>query len=345
MLHQYIPNQYARALVVFLVLLFVLRIFLSVAQRVILKLTSKTKTDVDDILVEKSSKPLTVIAFMFAVRIALAELSLGEALVGNIANAVYSIVVIAAAYFVYAIIDTLIIRGWKRVAARTKVKTDDTLTSLIHGVLKFTLIVLAVLYILDLWGIEIFPLLGALGVAGLAVALALQPVLSNIFSGVAMILDKSVRAGDWVVLDDGTSGVVEKIGIRSTKVKSFDNEMIIVPNTKLADSQIHNVSLPEPMARVVVPFGVAYGSDVEKVRKVILAELKKVKHVLKDPEPSVRFLEMGDSALNFKAYFYLESFDKKLGATDEANTLIYNALNKAGLEIPFPQMDVHLKKE
>jgi len=343
-LTQYLPNEYLRAVVVFVVLLIVLRFVLAIGQRTVLRLTSRTKTDIDDILVKRSSRPLTVIAFMFAVRIALAEFSFGEALVMNISNAVYSVVVVAVAYFIYAIIDTLIIRGWKKFASKTNMKTDDTLTTLIHGVLKFTLIVLAVLYVLDLWGVEIFPLLGALGVAGIAVALAIQPVLSNIFSGVAMILDKSIGVGDWVVLEDGTWGVIEKIGIRSTRIKSFDNEMIIMPNTKLAESKIQNVSQPEPMARVVVPFGVAYGSDIEKVKKLIMSELKKIENVMKDPGPVVRFLEMGDSSLNFKAYFYVKSFDVRMGATDEANTRIYNALNKAKISIPFPQMDVWLKK-
>jgi MscS family membrane protein len=344
-LERYLPNDYLRALIIFIVLLVLLRVLLSVFQRIVLKAASKTKTDVDDVLIKKSSTPLTLLAFLFSMRIALSELSFSEDLNLNIARVIYSAIVIVIAHFVYVFADTVLIRGLRKISVRTKAKVDDTITSLIHGTLKIALIVLALLYILDLWGIEVIPILGALGVAGIAVALALQPVLSNIFSGVAMILDKTVRVGDWVVLEDGTWGVIEKIGVRSTKVKSFDNEMIIMPNTKLAESKVQNVSLPEPKARAVVPFGVAYGSDIEKVKKLIVEELKKIENVEEDPAPIVRFLEMGDSSLKFKAYFYVERFDVRFGAIDEANTRIYNALNKAKIGIPFPQMDVHLKKD
>ncbi len=194
-------------------------------------------------------------------------------------------------------------------------------------------------------GVEIIPVLGALGVAGLAVALALQPVLSNIFSGISLIMDKSVRVGDWIILDDKTSGVIEKIGIRSTRVKTFDNDVIIIPNTKFADSLIRNASLPEPQIRKVVTFSVAYGSDVEKVKKIVISELKKISWIVPEPEPKVRFVEMGESSLNFKAFFYIDSFENGYASIDEANTRIYNALRKSGITIPFPQLDVHLKKD
>jgi small-conductance mechanosensitive channel len=121
--------------------------------------------------------------------------------------------------------------------------------------------------------------------------------------------------------------------------------MIIVPNTKLADSYIRNASLPEPKVRKVVQFSVAYGSDVEKVKKIVSAELGKISWVVNDPEPFVRFVEMGPSSLDFKAFFHIDSFENGNASIDEANTRIYNALRKAGIGIPFPQLDVHLKKE
>jgi MscS family membrane protein len=200
------------------------------------------------------------------------------------------------------------------------------------------------LYVLDIYGIEIVPLIGALGIAGLAVALALQPTLGNIFSGASMVIDKSIGVGDLVYLDSQTKGKVLKIGLRSTKILTFDNELIIIPNSNLAESMIQNVALPEPKSRVVIPFSVAYGSDIEKVKKIVLKEIRSVKNVVFDPEPLVRFLEMGESSLNFKAYFYVDSYTNRFQAIDEANTKIYNALNKNKINIPFPQLDVHLKR-
>ena len=222
---------------------------------------------------------------------------------------------------------------------------DDNIISLVHGSVKAALFALGVIYILDIWGVEIGPFLAGLGIAGIAIALALQPILSNIFSGISVILDKSVRVNDLIYLGTDAKGKILKVGLRSTKIRTFDNELIIVPNNKLADSMIQNVALPDPKTRATVPFGVAYGSDVDKVKKIVLKELKTISDLDESEDITIRFVEMGDSSLNFKAYFYVDSFDNKWKAIDEANTKIYNALNKNGISIPFPQMDVHLKKK
>jgi len=340
-----IENQYLGAAVFFLVVFLGLRILFFVLEKVIVKLTLKTKTKVDDIIIGRSSFPISAILFFIALRLTLDKITSWSITTDVLYHLVDSFIVIFIGVLVYVLVDVLLIYGMKRAALKTKTNLDDTLASLIHSVLKITLFVLIVLYILGVWGVEVLPLLGALGVAGIAIALALQPVLSNIFSGASVILDKTISVGDLVYLDQNTKGKVVKIGLRSTKVVTFDNELIIVPNTKLADSIIQNVAQPEPKSRVVVPFSVAYGSDVDKVKKIVLGEIRKIKYtILEDPEPMVRFLEMANSSLNFKAYFHVDNYEHRFEAIDEANTRIYNALNKAGIEIPFPQMDVHLKK-
>jgi small-conductance mechanosensitive channel len=253
--------------------------------------------------------------------------------------------VIFIGYLIYIIIDVAVFRAWARFTQKAKIDIGESLGTLIHGALKILLVLFIILYLLDLWGVAITPFLAGLGIAGLAIALALQPTLSNIFSGISMIMDKSVRVGDLIYLDSQTKGKIRKIGMRSTQINTFDNELIIVPNNKLAESTIQNVALPEPKSRVVVPFSVAYGSNIEKVKKIVLKEIGSIKNLCKDPEPIVRFTEMNDSALNFKAYFYVNHFEQKFPAIDEANTKIYNALNKNKIAIPFPQLDVHIKRD
>ena len=337
-----------RAVVVFFLIFLGLRILFFILGKVLFKAASKTKTELDDKILEKSSYPLTLIVFFISLRVVFSQIELGisEFLMNVISNLIDSMLIIIGGYLIYVILDLIIERAFKGFIQRTKSKMDDSLFSLANNVLKTALILLIFLYVLSVWGIEILPVLGALGVAGIAVALALQPVLSNVFSGASMILDKSVSKGDLVYLDAQTKGKIAKVGMRSTKLITFDNELIIVPNTKLAESVIQNVALPEPMSRVVIPFSVAYGSKVELVKKVVLKEIETVNNLFKDKdhEPSVRFLEMGESSLNFKAYFYVDTYEERFKAIDDINTKIYNALNKAGIEIPFPQMDVHLKK-
>lgn len=344
-LDQYFANDYVRALIVFVIVFFVLRVAIWAVTKFGLKLTSKTSTDLDDKLIARTSMPLTILTFFIAVLITLNEFDFREGVFDILRNINYSFIVLIVVYLAYVVVDVLVINALKKFAKKTHSTIDDSLISLFRSVMYIALIIVTLLYILSLWGVEITPLLASLGIAGLAVALALQPVLSNIFSGASLILDSSVRVGDLVYLDANTKGKIEKIGLRATRIRTFDNELIIIPNNRLAESTIQNVALPEPKSRAVIPFGVAYGSDIEKVKRVVMKEIKKIPHIVDDPEPAVRFIEMANSSLNFKLYYHVDSFENRFESIDAANTLIYNALNKAGIEIPFPQMDVHLKKE
>jgi MscS family membrane protein len=340
MLDQYIENNYLRALVVLVISFIILRFVTWVIEKVVLKLTVKTKTDLDDLILEKTSKPFTYLILLIGIWISIKELVLNEAIGILMNKIIFSLIFVVAFYIVYTIINLVI---WRTIKKYSKGK-NEALYNLTEGFLKVILIIAAFLSLLSYWGIAIGPLLAGLGIGGIAIAFALQSSLANVFGGISIILDKTIRVGDLVKLEGDVSGKILNIGLRSTKVKTFDNEIIIVPNSKLADENIHNVAQPNPKSRVVIPFGVAYGSDVEKVKKIVLMEIKKVKGYVNEPEAYVKFLEMGDSSLNFKAYFFVESFENRLSAIDEANTRIYNALNKAKIEIPFPQMDVRVKK-
>jgi MscS family membrane protein len=345
MFEEYIINDYVRALLIFVSLFVLFRIILFVGERVFVFLTRKTKTKIDDILIEKLSMPLTYLSLFASLVVAVKVMVLSQTAQFIIENILYSLLIIIIARIAYIAVNVLVMGILKGAARRTKVKMDDTLFHMFNSLLNAVLIIMSLLYIMSIWGIEIGPLLAGLGIAGLAVALALQPILSNIFSGAAIILDGSVKVGDVIYLEgESIKGKIDKIGLRATRIRTFDNEYIIVPNNKVSDSAIQNIGLPEPKSRVVIPFGVAYGSNVDQVKEMILSEIKKIKNFDKTEKPAVRFLEMGDSSLNFKAYFYVESFRQRIGAKDEANTRIYNALNNAGIEIPFPQMDVNLKK-
>jgi MscS family membrane protein len=344
MFEQYISNHYLRAAVVILAVFIALRISAFIIERVILRFTVKTKTDIDDLIIEKSSKPITFLTFFIGLRIALEEISFESGAESIVMKTIASIIFLVVSYWAYSIINLLVFRGWKNLSKRTKSDIDDSLINLVHGILKVAWIIFTLLYLLNSFGIEIGPFLAGLGIGGIAIAFALQSSLSNVFGGISIILDKTVRAGDLVYLDDGTKGKIMHIGLRSTKIRTFDNELVIVPNGKLAESKIQNVALPEPKIRVSIPFSVAYGSDIEKVKKIVMSEIKKIKNLSDEPESGIKFLEMANSSLNFTAYFYIDSFEHKIDAVDEANTRIYNILNKNKIEIPFPQMDIRLKK-
>jgi len=339
-----VKENYLQALIYFIIYFGVVGILALILKRIILKVTLRTKTDLDDIIVQRLNKPIFVLIFLTGFRFSLDKLSSINSL-AIVLEIINSLIILGVVYLIYIIFDLTFSRAWKKFAKKTKRRPNDALIQLTNITLKIVLIALGLIYILNLWGIEIGPLLAGIGIGGIAIAFALQNSLGNIFGGISIILDKSIRVGDVITLENGTSGKITQVGLRSTKIITWDNEVLIVPNSKLSESVIHNVAMPEPKSRVVIPFSVAYGSDIEKVKKIVMTEIKKVEGFINDPKPVVRYLEMGDSSLKFKAFFFVHSFEVRFNAIDKANTRIYNALNKAGIEIPFPQMDVHVKKK
>ena len=188
-------------------------------------------------------------------------------------------------------------------------------------------------------------MLASLGIAGVAVAFALQNTLGNIFGGISLILDKSIKIGDKIRLDNDAMGIVLDVGLRSTKIRTWDNELITIPNGKMADSRILNFMQPDLTVRGAIEFGVEYGSDPAKVRKVVLDAISKIPRVLKDPEPKVLMMEMSDFALKFKAFFWVDNFDLKFDTKSAATEEIYKSLGKAGIGIPFPTRTIYIKEE
>jgi MscS family membrane protein len=341
---RYVSNVYLRALITLVVFFVLSKIVVYIFEKIFLRLASKTKTKVDDLIVEKTNKPVSFALLLIGIIIAIQQIPLKQTIADTTEKVLISIVILTIGITAVKII-TIIINEWgKNWAKKTKSKTDDNIVFLLERASKIAIYIFVLIYVLNYWGIEIGPMIASLGIAGIAIAFALQSTLGNIFGGISMIVDKSVSVGDVVQIDQNTSGKVVDVGLRSTKIQTWDNEIIVIPNGQFSNSQIHNIVLPDPQVRVVVPFSVAYGTDVDKVKKLVLGEIKKIKECLNEPEPIVRFLEMGDSALMYKAFFWVNDFSERYGAKEEANIRIYNALNKAKISIPFPQMDVHIKE-
>ncbi|MBW6442307.1 mechanosensitive ion channel family protein [Patescibacteria group bacterium] len=343
-LNTYIANEYLRAVIVAMLIFVFIRLVILGFEKIASILVKKKKTKIGIFILEKLSFPLTIFAFLLSIYIGLREI-IFEGVLGTVLNkSVYSTLLICLGYLGYIILNAILFKTLESYSKRFKKTFDRSFALLINTMLKILIVVFIVVYIFATWNVNLGPILAGLGIIGIVVGLALQPTLSNIFSGLSIIIDKTVGLGDLVYLDKDTKGTIEKVGFRSTKIKTFDNEMLIIPNNKLAEGKVQNVSLPEPKSRVVIPFSVAYGSDIEKVKKIVLNEVKKIPQCESYPEPLIRFTEMSNSSLDFKAYFWVDSISKKWESIDKANTMIYDVLNRTGISIPFPQLDVHLKK-
>lgn len=338
----YWNNGYIRALLILLLFVIIVRPTVHLLHRLILLLTAKTKTDLDDKFINSAYKPFAIVVILFGTLISLNQLPLSENIITLFSRIVYSVLSFLIAIIIYRFIDIVIT---STVMSYDIDAIKRSLIKVILSTIKVIIFIIAGLFTLTLWGVQIQPFLAGLGIAGLAVALALQSTLSNIFSGIALVLDKTIKVGDLIYLDSTTKGKVADISLRSTKLVTFDNEYLVIPNNKLAEGMIQNVALPEPRSRVVVPFSVAYGVDIERVKKIVVEQINTITKKSKKDTPTVRFIEMGSSALLFKAYFYVDSYEDRFPSIDEANTKIYQALQKHKIEIPFPQLDVHIKKK
>ncbi|HLD87339.1 MAG TPA: mechanosensitive ion channel domain-containing protein, partial [Candidatus Nanoarchaeia archaeon] len=135
------------------------------------------------------------------------------------------------------------------------------------------------------------------------------------------------------------------VGLRSTRIRTYDNEMIIMPNGKLADSKIVNYLQPDPLVRGKVEFGVAYGSNVDKVRQVTLETIRKIDTVIGEPEPKVEMVAMADFSINFRAFFWVSRFEERFPTKNKIIEELYKTFNANGIEIPFPTRTVYMKQD
>jgi potassium efflux system protein len=181
-------------------------------------------------------------------------------------------------------------------------------------------------------------------VAALSVGLGfgLQEIVANFVSGLVILFERPVRVGDTVTVGQLT-GTVSRVRIRATTITDWDRKEIIVPNKSFITEQVINWTLTDPITRIVVEVGISYGSDVELAHKVMAEVLSKLPVVLDDPPPKVYFTGFGDSSLDFTLHAYVRQLSDRLPMIDEIHRTIFKALREHGIQIPFPQRDLHIR--
>jgi small conductance mechanosensitive channel len=216
------------------------------------------------------------------------------------------------------------------------------LRGFLRSIFNILLKIMLIISIASMIGIEMTSFIAILGAAGLALGLALSGMLQNFAGGVIILLLKPFKVGDFIEAQ-GYMGTVNNIQIFHTILKTPDNKTIILANGGLSTSSLTNFST-EPQRRVDMTFGIAYGDDTAKAREVIMKLIKNEKRILEDPEPFVAVSELADSSVNFVVRVWVNAADY-WGVYFDMHNNIYNTFNKEGLNIPFPQMDVHLHQQ
>lgn len=221
-------------------------------------------------------------------------------------------------------------------------------TSIFSIIARILIIIIGVMIILQTLDISITPMLTALGVGGLAVALALQDTLSNLFSGFHLLLTRKVRIGDWIELDSGQAGEVIDITWRNTTIKQRRNNIIIIPNSTVASSITTNYNLPLREMAFRVDCGVAYDSDLEHVERVTVEVardiMKNVKGGVATHDPFIRYSAFGDSSINFYVNLRVENYGKQFRVRHEFIKKLHKRFKEEGIVIPFPIRTLDIPK-
>jgi small-conductance mechanosensitive channel len=219
--------------------------------------------------------------------------------------------------------------------------------SLAKIVVNAAVFLIGLLVIFQTMGVQVAPIITALGIGGLAVALALQSTLGNFFAGIQILAQKELHTGDYVVLDGGQEGYVLDVGWRATTLRMLGNNLVIVPNTKLVDAIIVNYALPSRPFSVLLQVSVAYGSDLGKVERVAIDVAREVSQrvegAVKDFTPLVRFHTFGESGVNFTLVAQSEDVPAQHVIKHELVKALHQRFAAEGIEIPFPVRTVYLR--
>ena len=308
------------------------------------KLASITVTELDDRIFKRISPPVCMLVLFAGIYLAVRNLPLPETAHMVASGAVFVVNMIILANIAYRSADEILNWYSGRVAERTGSGLDRQIRPLLEKLISIFLILTALIITLKHFNYDILSLVTALGIGSLALGMAAKDTLANMISGFTLMIDRPFRIGDRIQLAGGQVGDVTDIGLRSTKIKTLDNQLLIIPNSDLCNTMLINQAFPDIRAKGRIDIGVAYGSNVDRVKEILVSAALEVEDVLRDPAPEAYFVSFGDSALNMSLFFWVEEYSRLFAVTDKVNTLIIRRFSDNGIEIPFPIRTVIMEK-
>ena len=335
------PNAYLQALAIALVFILVGKIADWIVSRTIGKIASRSKTDVDDRLVELVHRPIFLSFVLLGISLGTQRLNLPAPPEFITLGALKTIAVVIWYNMLRQLTDVLVETARR---SRSNKLVQTGMLALIQNVVKVVLFALAVYFVFLAWDINVTAWVASAGIVGLALSFAAKDTLSNLFAGVSIIMDAPYKTGDFIILDTGERGVVTHIGLRSTRIMTRDDIEITVPNGIIGNSKIVNeAGGPSQKHRIRIAVGAAYGSDIDHV----VATLEKVAtdnaEICSNPAPRVRFRQFGESSLDFELLCWIERPIDRGRIRHELGCSVYKAFAANEIEIPFPQRDLHVK--
>jgi len=316
---------------------------------VLLHVASKTKTDLDDLLVQAVTAPLGATVFLAGFYLGAEVIQFPNHPVdvqGFVRGLFRTIMIIIVAWALYRAVRVVTVM-LERLTAKTESNLDDQLVPFAEKFLKATVIVLAVVMVVREWGYDISGLLAGLGLGGLAFALAAKDMLANVFGSVMILTDRPFAIGDWIKTPQ-VEGTVEEIGFRSTKVRTFANSLVAVPNSIIASNTVENWSRMHKR-RISYKLGVTYGTTVAQMREAV----ERIKDVISE-HPGIRqdfwlvyFTDFNDSSLDIMIYCFTETtvWGEYLAVRQDLNLKIFAILEEIGVQVAFPSQSIYMEND
>jgi MscS family membrane protein len=298
------------------------------------KIAAKTNHKIDDILLDAAEKPVMFGIILVAIWVASARLNMSDKMHDIIEKAYHILIVINVTWFASTFTSSLI--------SEYGVRINTRLLPLMRRTALILIWVIGIVTALHNVGVEIASILGVLGVGGVSVALAAQDTLKNIFSGVTIVTDAPFRIGD-IIQFDRYEGVVQDIGLRSSRILTYDQQIVSVPNYKLMDASVVNISA-EPSRRVIIKLGLTYDTTPDKMREAIdiLKKIPKTVHEIEANTTAV-FSDFADFALVITYIYYIKKNCDIRESNSKVNFTILNTFNEAGLNFAFPTQTIQLQ--
>jgi len=309
------------------------------------RFTSFTTTDLDDRILARITPPISQLVVFAGLYYAVRSLPLSPKAETLVSGAIFVINIIILTNIVWRALDELLQWYAARLAEQDNGGLDRQMLPLVEKLATIFLIGTALIITLKHFNYDILSLVTALGIGSLAIGMAAKDTLAHVISGFTIMLDRPFRLGDRIQLKDGSIGDVVTIGLRSTKIKTLDNTLLIIPNSDLCNSTLINLAFPDVRAKGKIAVGVDYASDVEQVKNLMVATALEVPEVLREPLPEAYFTSFGDHCLNLVLFIWVEDYPKLFATLDKVNSRLLTRFREAGVVIPFPTRTIISQKD
>jgi len=320
------------------------RIFYWFLNKIASSFTQKTKSKVDDLILNASKEPAVFIVAIFAGWYGFERLSFTPDLDAFIGNVFYFLITVGVTWLLVRLIDAFTDQYLVPLTLSTESDFDDQLLPIVHKGIRVVVWVLGVIVALNNAGYNVGAIIAGMGIGGLAFALAAKDTLSNIFGGVTIFTDKPFRINDRIKIN-GFDGTVTEIGMRSTRLKTLEGRIVTIPNSTFTGGLVENVTL-EPTRKVGMKLGLIYDTTPEQMEKAmsVLDEIHKSINGL-DSVRYISFTDFGDFSLGITFIYYIQKGEDIFNVKSEMNLKILKEFNANGLEMAFPTQTIYTKKE